>query len=175
MPMSLSRDPEAFCRRIRPRLVGSLALFCNDAAVGEELAQEALVRAVERWDRVGTYESPEAWVYRVGFNLARSWLRRRIVQARVQRHLVAGVRDVGWLPDAATAVALRDLVARLPTRQRAVVIARFYAGLNVTETASVLNCAPGTVTAHTHRALARLRIDLEFDETSEGASGRCQR
>ena len=173
--MNRSRDAEAFCRRIRPRLVGSLVLFCNDAAVGEELAQEALVRAMERWDRVGVYESPEAWVYRVGFNLARSWLRRRIVQARVQRQLVVDSCDRGGLPDTATAIAVRDLVSRLPTRQRAVVIARFYVGLSVAETASVLNCAPGTITAHTHRALARLRVDLEFDDTSKGARGSCQR
>lgn len=169
MPMNIAPDAEAFCRRVRPRLVGSLVLFCNDESAGEELAHEALVRALERWDRVGRYESPEAWVFRVGFNLAKSWQRRRTVQSRVQRKLIVQLSLNDGAPSAETSVAVRDLVARLPARQRAVVITRYYAGLSVLETAAVLKCAPGTVTAHTHRALQRLRIDIEFDHDREGA------
>jgi RNA polymerase sigma-70 factor (sigma-E family) len=164
MAMELPHAAEAFCRRIRPRLVGTLVLYCNDPAAGEELAQEALARAIERWDRVSTYESPDAWVFRVGLNLARSWQRRRRAQERVQRKLIVQLHPYAAVPPAEATVAVRDLVSRLPARQRAVVITRFYAGLSVEETAKVLGCAPGTVTAHTHRALRRLRADLEFDE-----------
>jgi predicted RNA polymerase sigma factor len=37
------------CRSLHPRLVGTLALHCGDVGVAEEIAQDALVRVVERW------------------------------------------------------------------------------------------------------------------------------
>lgn len=43
-----SASAEELCRRVHPRLVKSLALFCGDVSGAEDLAQEALVRA---WDR----------------------------------------------------------------------------------------------------------------------------
>ena len=63
---------EAFCRREYPRLVGVLSLYCGDAGVAEELAQEALVRVYESWRRMHTMASPGAWVHRVAINLASS-------------------------------------------------------------------------------------------------------
>ena len=61
---------ERFCAQVSPRLVGSLTLYCGDRLLAEEIAQEALVRAFERWGRVGAMASPEAWAYRTAFNLA---------------------------------------------------------------------------------------------------------
>ena len=82
-------DVERFCTEIAPRLVGSLTLYCGDHLLAEELAQEALARAIERWARVGAMDSPEAWTYKTAFNLARSSFRRgaaeRRAQARVSR------------------------------------------------------------------------------------------
>lgn len=152
------------CGELLPRLVGSLVLYCGDRLVAEELAQEAMARAWERWDRVGVMASPEAWIHRVAFNLARSWFRRRGAERRAMQR-VSGAAAPPPLPDIASAVAVRDAVAALPGRQRAVVIARFYGGLSVKETATVLGCSPGAVKTHTSRALSRLRAsglgDLE--------------
>ena len=68
-------------------------------------------------------------------------------------------------PDAAEAIAVREAVLALPPRQRAVIVSRFYLGLDVAESARVLRCRPGTVKAHTFKALANLRhaglIDTE--------------
>src|SRR5689334_16184895 len=157
-------DCDAFCRGLGPRLVGSLVLYCGDRAVAEELAQEALARAFERWERVGTMASPEAWTYRVAFNLARSGFRRRSVERRAHRRLRESLPGVVEPPDA-TAVAVRDAVAALAPRQRAVIVARFYAGLSVSEAAAALGCAEGTIKAHTAQAIANLRAsglaDLE--------------
>jgi RNA polymerase sigma-70 factor (ECF subfamily) len=165
-------DFDTFCRALGPRLVGSLVLFCGDRAVAEELAQEALVRAFERWARVGAMTSPEAWTYRVAFNLARSTFRRRAVERRAERQLRA---DPGHSPDfsdADTAVAVRAAVAALAPRQRAAIVARFYAGLTVGETAQALHCAEGTVKALTHQAIRNLRaaglIDIEEEVPVDG-------
>ena len=62
-------------------------------------------------------------------------------------------------------LAVRDAVRALPARQRAVVVSRFFLGLDVEETARVLGCRAGTVKAHTFKALGNLRavglIDAE--------------
>jgi RNA polymerase sigma factor (sigma-70 family) len=154
-------DQERFFARIAPRLVGSLTLYCGDRSLAEEFAQEALARAFERWSRVGAMASPEAWTYRTAFNLARSSFRRAATERRA-RHRMSPVVEQ---PDVAEAIAVREAVLALPPRQRAVIVSRFYLGLDVAESARVLRCRPGTVKAHTFKALANLRqaglIDTE--------------
>ena len=53
---------EAFCEGYYPTLVGGLALYVGDRLLAEELAQEALLRAFRRWERVAGLDSPEGWV-----------------------------------------------------------------------------------------------------------------
>ncbi len=156
-------DPAAFCRAIRTRLVGSLTLHCGDRAVAEELAQEALVRAWERWDRVGVMASPEAWTYRTAFNLASSWGRRRSAERRAHRR--AGPADQhAVVPDTPAIEAVKAAVAALPPKQRAAVVCRFYLAMTVAETAELLGCAEGTVKSATHQALASLRASGLVEE-----------
>jgi RNA polymerase sigma-70 factor (ECF subfamily) len=153
-------DPERFCDEVGPRLVGSLTLYVGDRGVAEEIAQEALVRAWERWEDVGRMSSPEAWTFRVATNLASSWFRRRAAERRANRRLAGEPLRVE--PDAsarAEAAAVRAAVLRLPERQRAVVVARWFLGLTVAEAAVALGAAEGTVKSATHQALANLRRD----------------
>jgi RNA polymerase sigma-70 factor (ECF subfamily) len=148
--------PEELCDSIRERLVGALTLATGERAVGEELAQEALVRAWQRWPQVGRMDSPEAWTFRVGFNLAGSWRRRAAAERRAHRWrgVPAIVHDD---PDGAETEAVRVAVAGLPPRQRAVIVARVYLGHDVAGAAALLGCAEGTVKAATAHALANLR------------------
>ena len=69
-----------FCREMHPRLVGALALHCGDRDVAEELAQETLARVWERWSSVRSMDSPEAWTFRVAFNLSNSRFRRNAAE-----------------------------------------------------------------------------------------------
>lgn len=165
-------DPDAFCEALSPRLVGSLTLFCGDRLAAEDLAQDALVRALERWDEVGAMAAPEAWVYRTAFNLARSRHRRRRAERRSVDRLRATARPIVEPPDTAAAMTIRQLVAALAPRQRAVIVARFYAGLSVDEAATALDCAPGTVRALTHQAMTNLRASglIEIDDAPEEAT-----
>src|SRR4051794_13600101 len=110
---------DEFCRRLHPRLVGALRLHCGDPSLAEELAQEALARAWERWRTVAAMDNRDGWVFRVAWNLANSHLRRR----RLER-LTASRRTVGEAEtsaDATDAVAIRAAVAQLPNRERAAV------------------------------------------------------
>jgi RNA polymerase sigma factor (sigma-70 family) len=161
--MTEPRDAATFCDEIRGRLVQALTLYCGNREVGEELAQEALVRVWERWPKVGAMDAPEAWTFRVGMNLANSAFRRRRAERRAltrTRATTAAASD----RDVAGATAVREAVAALAPRQRAVVIARYFLDLSVDETAALLGCAPGTVKATTSQALAALRTRGLVDE-----------
>lgn len=168
--MRSQEDAQAeFVGSFGPRLVGSLILFCGDRELAEDLAQEALARAIEHWSRVSALTAPEAWTYRTAFNLARSSFRRRAVERRHRGRLALA----NPLPDASDAVAVRATVRALPERQRAVIVARYYLDLNVAETARMLRCREGTVKAHTFKAIANLRaagladdVEEAVDETS---------
>lgn len=154
-------DLEAFCKEVHPRLVRSLAVYVGDPAVAEELAQDALVRLVARWDDVQAMDAPTMWVYGTGLNLARSWFRRRGAERRALRR--AGDRETAaWSdPETATVVAVRAAIAELPSRQRAALVLRYYADLGVDDAAAALGCAPGTVKALTHQARQRLAAVLD--------------
>jgi RNA polymerase sigma-70 factor (ECF subfamily) len=159
-------DQDEFFRSVWPRLVIALTSFTGDSAIAEELAQEALVRAIERWDRVSSLEAPAMYVYRTGLNLARSRWRRAAVERRVRGRLLE--RETAP-PDPADVLALRAEILALPERQRAAIVLRFHADLSVAveDTALVMECAPGTVKALTHHAMTRLRgrlIDVDASE-----------
>lgn len=145
---------EEFCRDEWSRLVGSLTLYLGDRHLGEELAQEALVRVVEHWRDVAQAESPSAWAHRVAFNLAKSHLRRRVAfrRARSQIQPRPAVE-----PDVASAVAVRVAVASLPDAQRRALVLRYFADLSLREVAAVMHCPENTVKSHVRRALEALR------------------
>lgn len=126
------------------------------------------MRVWERWSHVSTLDSPEAWTFRVGLNLASSWRRRRSAERRANRRSVE-LRPPPHHVDAVADDAVRRAVAALPDRQRAVVVARFYLGYDVAGTAELLGCATGTVKAATHQAMNNLRRSgLVQDRTEEG-------
>lgn len=150
-------EAEAFCRRIRPRLVGALSLYCGDAGLAEDAAQEALAKVWDRWGQVSRMDSPEGWTFRVAFNASHSRV-RRIGRARARERRVAS-SDVAEPPDVVGALAIRQAVARLPRRQRQALVLRFFEDLSVADTAEVMGCAKGTVKALTNQAVTRLRED----------------
>jgi len=162
--MDAGRDPAVFCAEVGGRLTGSLVLFCGSRPLGEELAQEALIRALERWNHVSRLDSPEAWVFHVGFNLARDARRRAEAERRAHQRVALERVEHHDLPDTSTAIAIREAVAALPPRQRAVLVVRYYAGLDVRETAKALRCAEGTVKSLTHAAIATLRASGVVEE-----------
>jgi RNA polymerase sigma-70 factor (sigma-E family) len=158
-------DAEEFCRSVHARLVRSLASYTGDPALAEELAQEALARAWERWDRVQRMDAPSMWVYRTALNLARSAFRRRGAERRALARLAG--REATPEADRADIVAVRTAILELPPRQRAAVVLRYHADLSVEETADVLQCAPGTVKALTSQAISRMRAQFEPELTED--------
>lgn len=157
----MTDDLTAFCEREYPRLVGALALYCGDAEVAEDLAQEALVRVIQKWERVRVMAAPGAWVHRVAINLAHSHFRRRAVGLRRERELSDRTGSGSDGADPADALALRQAVARLPHRERTAVVLHYYLGHSVAETAALLGAPDGTVKSLLSRARDRLQRRLQ--------------
>jgi RNA polymerase sigma factor (sigma-70 family) len=149
---------ETFCTAIYPRLVGALSLACDDPELAEELAQDALSRVVERWERVRVLDDAEAYTFQIGFNLARSWWRRRAAERRA--HARASEATTHHDEDVAQNVALRQSLAKLSARQREAIVHRYFLAHSVSETAKSMNCAEGTVKALTSQGIDVLRKDL---------------
>ena len=69
--------------------------LCGSQSAAEELVQEAFLAAHRRWERIGAYDDPSAWLRRVVVNQSLSAVRRRVAEARAMARL--GGRRV--LPD----------------------------------------------------------------------------
>lgn len=159
--LAASRDFVDFYRRENPRVVGTVSLYCGDADVAAELAQEALVRACERWDEVREMSRPGAWVHRVAMNLANSYYRRRRAERRARQRQQDQTDQTHRDPDAADAVAIRRAVSSLPRRQREALIWRYYVAMSVAETAEQMGTTDSAVKSLTYRATNNLRDELE--------------
>lgn len=156
----------AFCRTQYPRLVGILGLYCGRRAVAEELAQETLARVWRRWPKVHHLDHPEAWAQRVAINLANSYFRRLLAEARAGRRMIPSPETEPDAPE--SALVLRAEVSRLPRRQREAVILHYYLDLDLAEVADRMGASVPAVKSLLHRALTHLRSNASgFSEVSD--------
>jgi RNA polymerase sigma-70 factor (sigma-E family) len=149
---------EEFAHRELPPLLRFAKVLCGDRGLAEDVVQEVLLRAQQRWLSIEQLDKPDAYVRRMIVNEFLSWRRK---WARISP--VAELPDRAG-PDQADGHAERDALVRqlatLPRRQRAVVVLRYYGGLTDPEIADELGCSASTVRAHASRALATLRIEM---------------
>lgn len=120
----------------------------------EDVAQEACARAYSRWATVHDYAEP--WCVRVAANLALDALRARSRAHRRDERLSAEhPRSTGAAVD--DRLDLYAALARLPRRQRDVVVLRYLGDQSEQRTAAALGVSVGSVKTHASRGLARLR------------------
>ena len=158
------QDFRAFVTARSPALLRTAYLLGGgDWGLAEDLLQVALVKTYVAWDRIEDRAAVEAYVRRTLATTATSWWRRRSHGERA-----TAVLPDSTGPDRTGEVDERDalwlLVRRLPARQRAVVVLRFYEDLSEAETARTLGVSTGTVKSHTSRAVRTLRAELEARE-----------
>jgi RNA polymerase sigma-70 factor (sigma-E family) len=136
----------------------SAYLLTGDHHLAEDLLQSALTRCAYHWRRIAAGD-PEAYVRRAMINERTSRWRRRRYAAEVP--LLPDVHDRGAAGDTTETVlnraTLMAALARLPARQRAVVVLRYFDDLTESAAAEMLGCSVGTVKSQTHAALAALR------------------
>jgi RNA polymerase sigma-70 factor (sigma-E family) len=147
----------------------SAYLMTGDRGMAEDLVQTALSTCFVAWPRLRAREAADAYVRKAMLNTFLSW-RRRSSWGRETSTAV--------LPEPVTADGsarvderqrLRDALARLPVKQRAVVVLRFYDDLSVQEVATAMGCSVGTVKSQTSEGIRKLRglLGDDVDAPSE--------
>ena len=89
MAREVARSVEAAWRIESGRIVGAVARLVRDVGLAEDLAQAALVAALEHWPREGVPDNPGAWLMAVAKNRALDHLRLQALHARKQEELGA--------------------------------------------------------------------------------------
>ena len=142
------------------RLLRVMFLSTGDRHEAEDLAQDAMARVCERWDRIRLLDDPVGYAYRAALNLRRSRLRRLRVATR--NALRPEPREE-HLNAVETRDQLRRALATLPAGQRDALILLDWLDMTDVRAADVLGISPGAVRTRVSRARAALRQLLQED------------
>ncbi len=135
-------------------------LLTGDRALAEDLVQEAFVRLVGRLRHLRDPGAFGAYLRRTIVNLATSHFRhRRVERAYLERLTTAPA--VHPNPNEDLDETMHQALLRLPERQRAAMVLRFYEDLSDVQAAEILRCSPGTVRSLVSRGMKTLRGELE--------------
>jgi RNA polymerase sigma-70 factor (sigma-E family) len=157
-------DTEGFdqlYRSSRDRLALQLTALTGNPSEAADVVQEAFMRAWVRWEAVGAYDDPEAWVRRVAHNLAVSrWRKTKKLVLRAD------------IPQFATeipgeTVPIISALQTLPVAERKAVVLHHVAGLAVVDIAKELRAPEGTVKSWLSRGRTRLAAELDRLEGSD--------
>ena len=145
--------------RMRPRLHRYCARMVGSVIDGEDVLQDALIKAVESRATAGAIGNPEGWLFRIAHNTALDFLRRRNRQQALR-----SAEEVDMIADPADAVLSRQIASaslrtfmRLPVAQRASVILMDVLGCSLTEICEVMDFSLPAVKAALHRGRTQLR------------------
>jgi RNA polymerase sigma-70 factor (ECF subfamily) len=160
---------EAFDRllgELRSKLHRYCARMTGSVVDGEDVIQEALVKAIEAFPQAGSIANPEGWLFRIAHNAALDFLRRRARQDALRSD-----EDPDMIVDPMTTTDNRQIAAaslrtfmRLPAAQRSSVILMDVLGYSLEEIGGVMDSSIPAIKAALHRGRARLRELAEEPE-----------
>ncbi|HWY91031.1 MAG TPA: RNA polymerase sigma factor [Solirubrobacteraceae bacterium] len=175
------RAVEAVWRIEAARVIGGLARMVGDVGLAEDMAQDALVAALERWPESGVPENPGAWLMATAKNRAIDQLRRRrrleSKQEQIARELEVGAGEPEIEP--AGDEEIQDDVLRLmcvtchpvlSTEARVALTLRMLGGLTTREIARAHLVSDATMSQRIVRAkrtLAEARVPFELPGRDE--------
>jgi RNA polymerase sigma factor (sigma-70 family) len=143
------------------RVVRTLASIVGSLEAAEDCAQEAFTRAYRAWPKWEARVPAEAWLHRIAINTAISYRRREQIRSLPSLLMRLGVPPTGPDPaEQAHSRALLPELRRLPPKQAAAVVLRYYHGYSNREIAAVLRVSERTVGQRIADALATLRSRL---------------
>ena len=151
--------------RHAPEAVRLAYLLTSDAALAEDIAQEAFIRVAGRFRHLRSPDAFDAYLRRTVVNLCMSHHRRRRVErAYLERE---GRRPAPAIepPDVAARDEIRAALAVLPIRQRAAVVLRYYEDLPEQRVAQILGCSVTAARSLVFRAMETLRTTIGGDGT----------
>ncbi|HZR35993.1 MAG TPA: RNA polymerase sigma factor [Nevskia sp.] len=148
MSTEIHRRIEAVFRIESPRLIAGLARLVRDVGLAEELAQDALVTALEQWPRDGIPDNPGAWLTVAARRQAIDLIRRKALHERKEEELTREIEEQLQMSVPDLEAELDDHVGDdllrliftachpvLPTEQRLALTLRLLGGLNTDEIA----------------------------------------
>jgi RNA polymerase sigma-70 factor (sigma-E family) len=157
-------EPDRFAEFVTARstrLLRTAYLLTHDWAHAEDLLQTALAKAWFAWRRIES--DPEPYIRKIMVNTYASWWRRRWNGEQPTSELPERTGRDEYAP-VVDRQSLWAALRRLPRRQRAVVVLRYFEDLSELDTAEILGTSVGTVKSQAARALARLRVDPALGE-----------
>jgi RNA polymerase sigma-70 factor, ECF subfamily len=160
-----ARDFETMLTAMRPTLHRYCARMTGSAVDGEDVVQDAMLKALTARGSVGPLDNPEGWLFRIAHNAALDFLRRRqrTVQLGTEEELAMVAAPDKPDPDIATA-SLRTFL-RLPALQRSSVILKDVLGHSLDEISAITGATEPAVKSALQRGRARLReLATEHDD-----------
>jgi RNA polymerase sigma-70 factor (ECF subfamily) len=152
-------DIDQLLAAMRPRLHRYCARMVGSVIDGEDVLQDALIKAVEAFASAGSIGNPEGWLFKIAHNTALDFLRRRNRQQALQ-----SAEEVDMIADQFDAVLSRQIAAtslrtfmRLPVAQRSSVILMDVLGCSLAEICEVMDFTLPAVKAALHRGRTQLR------------------
>ncbi|OEU96033.1 SigE family RNA polymerase sigma factor [Streptomyces oceani] len=162
----------SYVRTRGPVLLRTARSLTANPTDAEDLLQTALTKTYLSWERIEDHRALDGYVRRALLNTRTSQWRKRRVDEFAVEDLPEPEPQSG--PDPAEQQAVRDAmwraVLKLPARQRAMVVLRYYEDLSEVQTAEVLGVSVGTVKSAVSRALAKLRDDPQLVADTRGES-----
>ena len=172
---------EAVWRIESARLLGGLVRMVRDVGLAEDIAQETLITALERWPESGIPQNPGAWLMTSAKHRAIDQLRRQRMTERNHNAIEAAAQDAVWLPDFETAAdeVVDDDLLRLvfiachpvlSAEARVALTLRLLGGLTTEEIARAFLAPEPTIAQRIVRAkrtLAEARVPFEFPRSAE--------
>jgi RNA polymerase sigma factor (sigma-70 family) len=180
----IHRTIDAVFRIESARLIAGLARMVRDVGLAEELAQDALVVALERWPESGVPDNPGAWLMATAKHRALDLLRRRTMQGRKHEELGRELEARQAAPDLEAAIDddVGDDLLRLvftachpvlSTEARVALTLRLLGGLTTDEIARAFLVPEATIAQRIVRAkrtLAEARVPFEVPRGSDRAA-----
>ncbi len=156
------------------RLLRVAYLLTREHAAAEDLLQEALTKAWFAWPRISGDAEP--YVRKIIATSYVSQLRHRWYRESPSADIDV---ELGVSADTTPITDDRDALwralSRLPPRQRAVVVLRFFEDMSEAEVAETMHCSVGTVKSQTSKALVKLRVDTSITPSAAEAGTERQR
>ncbi|WP_200304533.1 SigE family RNA polymerase sigma factor [Streptomyces adelaidensis] len=159
---------EEYVRTRQDALLRSARRLVPDPVDAQDLLQTALARTYGRWDGIADKRLADAYLRRVMINTRTEWWRARRLEEVPTEQLPDACIDDSTEQHADRAL-LMDIMKVLAPKQRSVVVLRHWEQMSTEETAAALGMSAGTVKSTLHRALARLREELESRDHEERA------
>ena len=151
---------------MRPQLHRYCARMTGSVIDGEDVLQEALLKAIEAAPRTEPLDNPEGWLFRIAHNAALDFLRRR-----ARYNAAHSNEDLDMIAALTSPVAEREIVAaslatfmRLPVAQRSAVILRDVLGYSVDEVCAIIGGSIPATKGALQRGRVRLRELAEEDD-----------